>query len=126
VDVFSGFPFLFGCRSALAAAVLSAAQEVFLQTGLSWVLLTDRGSAFMAGNFQEFLQKCQVRHRVSTPQFSQSNGAAGRAVRTLKTLRAKSNTVYDLFQAVLEFQNTPRAPQCCQKSGIPDENPVNG
>jgi hypothetical protein len=76
VDMFSGFPFLFRCRSASAAAVLSAAQEVFLQTGLPWVFLTDRGSAFMAENFQDFLKKCQVCHRVSTQQYAESNGGA--------------------------------------------------
>ncbi len=64
----------------------------------------------MSDSFQEFLAKGQVRRRVSTPQYAQSNGAAERAVRTLKTLRAKCNSAFELFQAVLEFQNTPRAP----------------
>jgi hypothetical protein len=64
----------------------------------------------MSEAFQEFLQSCHVRHRVSTTQYAQSNGAAERAVRTLKTLRAKCPTPNELFQAILELQNTPRGP----------------
>ncbi len=108
VDLFSGFPFLFRCRSASEAAVLSATQEVFLQTGLPRVFLTDRGTVFMSENFQEFLANCQVRHRVSTSKYPQLNGATERAVRTLKTLRVKSSSAFELFQAVLELQNTPK------------------
>jgi hypothetical protein len=110
IDVFSGFPFLFRCRTASTDSLLSAAQQVFLQTGLPRVLASDKGSAFMAQALQDFLRTSHVRHRVSTPQYAQSNGAAKQAVRTLKTLRAKCAMPFDLFQAVLEMQNTPRAP----------------
>ncbi len=108
VDVFSGFPFLFRCKSPSAASLIPAMQQVFLQTGLPRVLLSDRGPAFMSEAFQNFLKSCSVRHRASTPQYAQSNGAAERAVQTLKHLRAKCSSVSQLFQAVLQLQNTPR------------------
>ncbi len=110
IDIFSGFPFLHKCRTPTAASVLHAAQSVFLTTGLPRVFLSDGGSAFLSQVFQSFLSECNVRHRLSTPQYAQSNGAAERAVRTLKTLRAKCDTPFQLFQAILELQNTPRSP----------------
>jgi hypothetical protein len=113
LDVFSGFPFLYRCSTPSATSLLHAVQAVFLQTGLPRVFLSDGGPAFVS-SFQSFLQACHVHHRCSTPQHAQSNGAAERAVRTLKTLRAKAATPYELFQAVLELQNTPRGP--CQLS----------
>jgi hypothetical protein len=71
VDIFSGYPFLFRCKSASIAALLTAMQQVFLQTGLPRVLLSVRGSSFMSERFQNFLRECSIRHRVSTPQQAQ-------------------------------------------------------
>ncbi len=110
LDIFSGFPFLQKCASPSTASALAAVQSMFLITGLPRVFLSDGGRAFTSHAFQDFLAKCHVRHRLSTPQNAQSNGAAERAVRTLKTLRSKCTTPFELFQAVLELQNTPRAP----------------
>ncbi len=110
LDVFSGFPFLYRCASPSATSLLQAAQAVFLQTGLPRVFSSDGGPAFVSTTFQNFLQACGVRHRCSSPQYAQSNGAAERAVRTLKVLRAKCTTPFDLFQSLLEMQNTPRGP----------------
>jgi hypothetical protein len=118
VDIFSGFPFLHKCHSPTAASLLTAVQTVFLQSGLPRVFLSDRGSAFMSQTFQTFLQECHVKHRISTPQYAQSNGAAERAVRTLKTLRAKCSTPFLLFQAIMELQNTPRAPGSLSPSEV--------
>jgi transposase InsO family protein len=86
VDVFSNFPFLYRCASPSASSLLQAAQAVFLQTGLPRVFLSDGGPAFVSEQFQTFLRACNVTHRCSSPQYLQSNGAAERAVRTLKTL----------------------------------------
>jgi transposase InsO family protein len=114
LDVFSGFPFLYRCASPSTTSLLQATQAVFLQTGLPRVFLSDGGPAFTSDAFQAFLQACNVQHRCSSPQFPQSNGAAERAVRMLKTLRAKAGSSFDLFRCVLELQNTPRGP--CQVS----------
>ncbi len=73
VDIFSGFPFLYPCRTATTMSVLTALQAVFLQTGLPRVFLSDGGSAFVSALVQNFLTSCGVRHRCSTPQYPQSN-----------------------------------------------------
>ncbi len=91
---------------------------MFLQTSLPRVLLSDRGSAFTSEPFQNFLTACNVRHRASTPQYAQSNGAAERAVQTLKHLRAKCSSASQLFQAVLQLQNTPRGLAQATPSGL--------
>ena len=108
VDAFSSFPFLFPCSGAGTAPLLLAAQTVFLQTGLPRVFVSDGGKAFVSTEFQAFLASCSVRHRKSTAEYAQSNGLAERAVRTLKTLRAKCSSPMALFHAILELQNTPR------------------
>ncbi len=118
LDLFSGFPFLHKCATPTTASALAAVKSVFLQTGLPRVFLSDGGSAFVSQEFQTFLRECNVQHRVSTPQYAQSNGAAERAVRTFKTLRAKCTTPFELFQAVLELQNTTRAPGSVSPSEV--------
>jgi hypothetical protein len=67
IDTFSGFPFLSKCVTPTAASILTAIQHVFLVSGLPRVFLSDGGSAFMSRDFQEFLSRCHVRHRCSSP-----------------------------------------------------------
>ncbi len=107
-DLFSNFPFYVKVASPSAAALVAAARTIFLQTGFPRTFLSDGGPAFRSDVFQTFLQLGACRHRVSSPRYAQSNGAAERVVQTIKTLKKKASTADELFLAVLHLQNTPR------------------
>ncbi len=108
VDAFSNFPFYCRVTSPSSKALITACQQVFLQTGFPRQFASDGGPAFRAQDFADFLAAGSVEHRVSSPRYAQSNGAAERAVQTLKNLRKKNGTPAAFFHAVLLLQNTPR------------------
>jgi hypothetical protein len=108
IDAFSNFPFYCRVASPSTRALITACRQVFLQTGFPRVFASDGGPAFRAQEFSDFLAAGRVEHRVSSPRYAQSNGAAERVVQTLKNLRKKNVTPNDLFHAVLLLQNTPR------------------
>jgi transposase InsO family protein len=107
-DAFSNFPFYAKVPSPSTAALIRALQVIFLQTGFPRVFQSDGGPAFRSEEFRAFLRSGACTHRVSSPRYAQSNGAAERVVRTIKTLKRKVHTAQDLFLAVLHLQNTPR------------------
>jgi transposase InsO family protein len=100
-DAFSNY--LFYCRvtSPSATVLIRACQQIFQHTGYPRVFASDGGPAFRAESFRDFLKASNCEHRVSSPRYAQSNGAAERAVQTLKSLRKKCATPDDLFRAVL-------------------------
>ncbi len=107
-DIFSNFPFYARVQSPSATALLNAVRSIFLQSGFPRVFLSDGGPAFRAEPFQNFLRSGACQHRVSSPRYAQSNGAAERVVQTIKMLKKKVSTPDELFMAVLQLQNTPR------------------
>ncbi len=110
-DLFAGFPFVHKVSAESKEELIRASRTVFLQTGYPRVFMSDGGPAFASDEFASFLAAGGVRHRVSSAQYAQSNGAAERAVQTVKLLREKATTPQELFRALLYFQNTPR-PDC--------------
>ncbi len=107
-DSFSNFPFYAKVASPTSAALIAAARVIFLQSGFPRVFQSDGGPAFRSDAFQAFLRQGACHHRISSPRYAQSNGAAERVVQTIKTLRRKANSADELFLAVLQLQNTPR------------------
>ncbi len=107
-DQFSNFPFYAKVSSPTASALIAALRTIFLQTGFPRVFLSDGGPAFRSASVQAFLKLGSCLHRVSSPRYAQSNGAAERVVQTIKALKQKVSTPDDLFLAVLQLQNTPR------------------
>ncbi len=107
-DVFCNFPFLFPVARESTFELLRCTRQVFLQTGLPTVFASDNGAAFASAEFQVFLTSCGTTHRASSPRYPQSNGAAERAVQTLKRLLERCPDEASLFRAILHLQNTRR------------------
>jgi transposase InsO family protein len=107
-DVFSNFPFLFPVTKESTNELLRCVYHVFLQTGLPTVFASDNGGAFASHEFQAFLAACGTKHRASSPRYPQSNGAAERAVQTVKRLLERCPDEQALFRAILHLQNTRR------------------
>jgi transposase InsO family protein len=91
-DAFSNYLFCIEVPSPSSTALLKGLRTIFLQTGSPRVFASDGGPAFMAETVAQFLRQNNCRHRVSSPRYAQSNGAAERAVQTLKALRRRCPT----------------------------------
>jgi transposase InsO family protein len=107
-DVFSNFPFCFPVKSESTSELLRCTRTVFLQTGMPSTFASDNGAAFVSREFQAFLDACGTVHRASSPRYPQSNGAAERAVQTVKRILARCTDEDALFRALLYLQNTRR------------------
>jgi transposase InsO family protein len=107
-DVFSHFPFCFPVARETSQELIRCARTIFLQTGLPSTFASDNGGAFASQEFQSFLATCGTQHRASSPRYPQSNGAAERAVQTVKRILARCHDENDLFRALLFLQNTHR------------------
>lgn len=87
-----------------AEIVLQRAREKFPNARPR--LITDRGSAFVAKDFKEFLRHWQTTHVFTSPHYPQSNGKLERFHRTLKhdAIRPKTPlTVEDARRVVAEY-----------------------
>jgi transposase InsO family protein len=83
-------------------ATIRALREWFSRLGLPDTLVSDNGSAFTSAEFNEFTTRNGIRHVRSPPFHPQSNGAAERAVRTVKTALKKADSG-DLHAAISNF-----------------------
>ena len=80
-----------------AEIVLQRAREKFPDARPR--LITDRGSAFVAKDFKEFLRHWQTTHVFTSPHYPQSNGKIERFHRTLKQNAIRPRTPLTLEDA---------------------------
>lgn len=76
--------------STTAQKTVEVVRSVFASYGLPVEVVTDTGPQFASSEFQEFLHKNGVKHTLTPPYHPQSNGAAERAVQTMKKPLLKS------------------------------------
>eukprot|EP00117_Sycon_ciliatum_P009825 scpid45789/ scgid11968/ Uncharacterized protein K02A2.6 len=106
VDHFSRYLHAPVLRSTTTSAVIKALSAVFAIHGVPQTVVSDNGPQFASAEFEAFAAKSKFTHRTSSPRFSQSNGEAERAVRTVKRL-LESNQHPD--EALLAYRSTPLA-----------------
>ena len=117
-DLFSQFPFLLSVPSKGAAAYLTCLRTVCEVSGLPQQLCSDGGGAFTSEEALRFYAAYGISHRLSTPRYPQSNGAAESAVKFLKHLKATCRTVEELFCAIVYARNTPKPGMSCSPAQI--------
>ena len=99
--------------TASSEKVITICRELFQAYGVFDELSTDGGPQFTSDAFQQFLKNWNVKHRLSSVAYPQSNGRAELAVKTAKRLiMANSGPRGSLdtdrvVQAVLQYRNTP-------------------
>ena len=64
-------------------------KTMFARFGIPEILVTDNGPQFSSNEFQVFAKSWSVNHVTTSPRYSQSNGKAENAVRTVKRLFEK-------------------------------------
>lgn len=106
-----------GTDAGGAAGLVRHLRSFFRNFGVPEELSSDGGPEFMAGHTQDFFRLWQIRHRVSSVSFPQSNGRAEVAVKAAKRLLMSNigpmgTLDQDRFlRAMIQLRNTPD-PDC--------------
>ena len=84
-------------------------RSVFSTHGLPDILVSDNGSAFSSSEFEEFVKRNGFRHIRVAPYHPASNGAAERAVQTLKEYLSKTRGDLEtrLSRFLFQYRLTP-------------------
>ena len=89
-------------------AIIMKLKAHFSRYGAPTTLLSDNGPQYISALFKQFSDEWQFTHVTSSPGYSQSNGAAEAAVKTVKRLLRKCRALgEDPFLALLNLRNTP-------------------
>jgi transposase InsO family protein len=89
VDAYSGWIEAFPCKDRSTASVISSLRTVFTRFGTPELLVSDNAPEFMSDQLRFWLQANGIRKMESPTYYPQANGAAERAVQTVKrALRA--------------------------------------
>eukprot|EP00731_Ephydatia_muelleri_P018868 Em0011g908a len=85
-------------------------RSVFSTHGLPDILVSDNGSAFSSSEFEEFVKRNGFRHIRVAPYHPASNGAAERAVQTLKEYLSKTRGDLEtrLSRFLFQYRLTPQ------------------
>ena len=104
VDYYSRFVEVVGLKTMEATEIIQALKSIFARFGIPEMLVSDNGPQYVATQFMSFAEKYGFIHVTSLPKYPQSNGAAERAVQTVKRLMAKST---DFHLALLAYRSSP-------------------
>jgi len=104
VDYYSRYVELAKLTSTTSTAVIKHLKSIFARHGLPQIVVSDNGPQYSSSVFTDLAKQYDFTHITSSPQFPQANGAAERAVRTVKTLLTKSD---DPHMAMLAYRSTP-------------------
>ena len=78
--------------------------HLFSLLGVPNTIVSDNASYFVSDQFKKFVSKWDITHVTSAPRHSKSNGAAERAVQTVKGFLSKN---VSLSSALLHYRDTP-------------------
>ncbi|XP_052253072.1 uncharacterized protein K02A2.6-like [Dreissena polymorpha] len=109
VDYHSSFIEVDFLTAATSQQVTDKMKKHFARFGIPRELITDGGPQYMSTEFCNFTQKWGIKHHITSPHHSASNGKAESAVKAIKTLIIKCHeSRTDPMEAILEQRNTPR------------------
>lgn len=91
-------------NSQTAGEVITAMKSVFGTHGIPDIVISDNGPQYASESFKLFAQQYGFTHNTSSPLYPQANGAAERAVRTVKNILKKNE---DPYLGLLAHRSTP-------------------
>ncbi|KAK8771151.1 hypothetical protein V5799_025607 [Amblyomma americanum] len=120
-DAFSKWIEVVPVTTPSADATIPCLRTMFAAHGLPDVIVSDNGPAFVSASFREFLQRNGIKHVLTPPYHPASNGAAERAVQTIKTkLKKAVGGSFDcqLARVLLNYRSTPHETTGCSPAEL--------
>lgn len=110
VDSFTKWMEISEMRDITSARTINTLLHLFARWGIPHQLVTDNGPQLTSAEFEGFLSRNGVRHILTAPYKPSTNGAAERAVGSLKgLLKATKGKKVNLPNFLLAYRNTPHA-----------------
>ena len=91
-------------NSTTSKGVVQHLRSIFSRHGIPETIISDNGPQFASSCFQSFSKEYDFTHSARSPKYPQANGAAERAVKTVKGLLSKNS---DPYLAMLCYRATP-------------------
>ena len=104
VDYFSRFIDAKKLDTVDSGSIINYLMDLFCLLGFPNTIVSDNAAYYVSEQFSKFLSKWDITHITSAPRYSQSNGAAERAVQTIKGFLSKN---IPLRNALLHYRDTP-------------------
>ena len=104
IDYYSRYIELAKLSSLTSSSIINHLKSIFARHGVPETVMSDNGPQYSAVVFKEFAKEYGFTHVTSSPKFPQSNGAAERAVKTVKGLLNKNE---DPYLALMSYRSTP-------------------
>ncbi|KAK8785283.1 hypothetical protein V5799_008352, partial [Amblyomma americanum] len=120
-DAFSKWIEVVPVTTPSADATIPCLRTMFAAHGLPDVIVSDNGPAFVSASFREFLQRNGIKHVLTPPYHPASNGAAERAVQTIKAkLKKAVGGSFDcqLARVLLNYRSTPHETTGCSPAEL--------
>ena len=112
VDAYSKWLEVHVMKSTTSAATIEKLREIFATHGLPRTVVSDNGTNFSSGEFEQFMRQNGIRHIKTSPYHPASNGQAERAVRVFKEGIAKMegrSLKTKLARFLLRYRITPHS-----------------
>ena len=94
--------------TAPSSTVIAVHKRIFSDLGVPQEIVSDRGPHYKAQEFGDFCRQWGITHTCSSPTYAQSNGAAERAIKTVKGVLKKSlESGEEAELALLAWRCTP-------------------
>ena len=110
IDAHSKFIDVHIVSSATTSMTLTKLRQTFSFTGLPHIIVSDNGSCFTSDEFEQFCRANGIKHVRCSPYHPSSNGAAERAVQTVKfgLRKTKGNLEDRLYTLLARYRVTPQ------------------
>lgn len=111
VDAFTKWPDVKIIPDMTTGTTIDKLREYFVTYGVPSVIVSDRGVQFTSDEFQSFLKKNGVIHKMGAPYHPSTNGLAERFVQTfkdkLKTLKCgRQGVQLELYKILMAYRRT--------------------
>lgn len=104
VDYFSRYIEMALLNSTTSTSIITHLKSFFSRHGIPMSLMSDNGPQYASKEFAAFAKNWGFIHRTCSPHHQSANGAAERAVGTLKNLLVESK---DPYMSLLVYRSTP-------------------
>ena len=104
VDYFSRWVEVRRLDSTTSEDIIHKLKSIFATHGIPEIMVSDNGPQYSSAVFKKFSEEYGFLHVTSSPKYPQANGAAERAVQTIKNLLKKNK---DPYLALLAYRSAP-------------------
>ena len=110
IDSYSKWIEIAPMKSITSEKTIDYLLNVFARWGLPHQIVTDNGPQLVSKEFEDFLQRNGIKHIVTAPYKPSTNGAAERAVGSLKNLlKASRGRKVNLPNFLMAYRSTPQS-----------------